>query len=73
MSVHTARDCPARTCVCGPAAGVVGAAEIGGSRGFPNLITFDVGGTSTDVSLIDGASRSTPPTAWSPAIRSRPR
>jgi N-methylhydantoinase A len=52
MSVATVRDCPVRTCVSGPAAGVVGAAEIGVAAGLPNLITFDVGGTSTDVSLI---------------------
>jgi N-methylhydantoinase A len=35
---------------------VVGAAEIGRIAGLPNLITFDVGGTSTDVSLIDDAT-----------------
>ncbi|MET0429460.1 MAG: hydantoinase/oxoprolinase family protein [Microvirga sp.] len=52
MSVDTVKDSPVRTCVSGPAAGVVGAAEIGRVAGFPNLITFDVGGTSTDVSLI---------------------
>ena len=52
MSVDTVRDCPVRTCVSGPAAGVVGAAEIGRAAGLHNLITFDVGGTSTDVSLI---------------------
>jgi N-methylhydantoinase A len=52
MSVATVRNCPVRTCVSGPAAGVVGAAEIGRVAGLPNLITFDVGGTSTDVSLI---------------------
>jgi N-methylhydantoinase A len=57
MSIATVRDTPVRTCVSGPAAGVVGAAEIGRVAGFPNLITFDVGGTSTDVSLIH---RSTP-------------
>lgn len=57
MSAATVRSCPVRTCVSGPAAGVVGAAEIGRVAGFPNLITFDVGGTSTDVSLIH---RSTP-------------
>jgi N-methylhydantoinase A len=55
MSVETVRACPVRTCVSGPAAGVVGAAEIGKVAGFPNLITFDVGGTSTDVSLIYGS------------------
>ncbi|MHB2165899.1 hydantoinase/oxoprolinase family protein [Alsobacter sp. R-9] len=52
MSVETARECPVRTCVSGPAAGVVGAAAIGTLAGLPDLITFDVGGTSTDVSLI---------------------
>jgi len=41
-----------RTCLSGPAAGVVGAAEIGRVAGFENLVTFDVGGTSTDVSLV---------------------
>ena len=54
MSPETARACPVRSCVSGPAAGVVGAVEIGRVAGFPNLITFDVGGTSTDVSLIHG-------------------
>lgn len=53
MSVDTVYASPVRTCVSGPAAGVVGAAEIGRVAGLPNLITFDVGGTSTDVSLID--------------------
>ena len=53
MSIETARACPVRSCVSGPAAGVVGAASIGVAAGVPNLVTFDVGGTSTDVSLID--------------------
>lgn len=53
MSIDTVYASPVRTCVSGPAAGVVGAAEIGRVAGLPNLITFDVGGTSTDVSLID--------------------
>jgi N-methylhydantoinase A len=52
MSVTTAREVPVRTCVSGPAAGVIGAAEIGRVAGYPNLVTFDVGGTSTDVSVI---------------------
>jgi N-methylhydantoinase A len=55
MSIDTVRACPVRSCVSGPAAGVVGAAEIGKVAGFRNLITFDVGGTSTDVSLVYGA------------------
>src|SRR5215217_6866451 len=56
MSIDTVYASPVRTCVSGPAAGVVGAAEIGRVAGLPNLITFDVGGTSTDVSLIDNST-----------------
>ncbi len=52
MSMRTVRAYPVRTCLSGPAAGVVGAAEIGRVAGFGNLVTFDVGGTSTDVSLV---------------------
>ena len=52
MSVRAVRSFPVRTCLSGPAAGVVGAAEVGRVAGFENLVTFDVGGTSTDVSLI---------------------
>lgn len=52
MSVASVRQFPVRTCLSGPAAGVVGAAAIGRVIGSPNLVTFDVGGTSTDVSLI---------------------
>jgi N-methylhydantoinase A len=56
MSIDTVRRCPVRSCVSGPAAGVVGAAEIGRVAGLPDLITFDVGGTSTDVSLVADGS-----------------
>ncbi len=52
MSLDAVQAAPVRTCVSGPAAGVVGAAEIGAVAGFRDLVTFDVGGTSTDVSLI---------------------
>ena len=52
MSIETVRQFPVRTCLSGPAAGVVGAAAVGRAIGYPNLVTFDVGGTSTDVSLI---------------------
>jgi len=52
MSVPTVRTVPVRTCVSGPAAGVMGAAEIGRVAGYRNLVTFDVGGTSTDVSVV---------------------
>lgn len=52
MSAVSVRQFPVRTCLSGPAAGVVGAAAVGRAIGHPNLVTFDVGGTSTDVSLI---------------------
>ncbi|MCC6533531.1 MAG: hydantoinase/oxoprolinase family protein [Burkholderiales bacterium] len=52
MSVRAVRAFPVRTCLSGPAAGVVGAAAIGRAVDFPSLVTFDVGGTSTDVSLV---------------------
>ncbi len=53
MSVETVREYPVRCCLSGPAAGVVGAAEVARQAGYANLITFDAGGTSTDVSLIE--------------------
>ncbi|CAH1650947.1 MULTISPECIES: hydantoinase/oxoprolinase family protein [unclassified Chelatococcus] len=54
MSTETARNYPVRTCLSGPAAGVVGAALVGKAASFPDIITYDVGGTSTDVALIAG-------------------
>lgn len=48
---------PVKTVLSGPAGGVVGAAESARRSGFDRIITFDMGGTSTDVSLVDGAIR----------------
>ena len=45
---------PAVALVSGPAAGTVGAAFLARRAGFENAISFDMGGTSTDVSLIVG-------------------
>ncbi len=50
---------PIRTAFSGPAGGVVGAFHLGKAAGFRNIITFDMGGTSSDVSLIDGEIRRT--------------
>lgn len=55
ISAETAMNESVRTILSGPAGGVVGAYETGRRAGFEKLITFDMGGTSTDVSLIDGA------------------
>ncbi|RGQ35893.1 hydantoinase/oxoprolinase family protein [[Clostridium] leptum] len=52
ISIDETIDCPIRTAVSGPSAGVIGAARIGKQCGLNNLITFDMGGTSIDVSLI---------------------
>jgi len=51
MTVSATRLIPARTCISGPAAGVMGGLICGKSAGFQNVITLDMGGTSTDISL----------------------
>lgn len=43
----------------GPAAGVVGAAQIASASGFPDVLSFDMGGTSTDVAPILGGDPGT--------------
>ncbi|MAE65377.1 MAG: hydantoinase, partial [Phycisphaeraceae bacterium] len=43
---------PAAIVECGPAAGVIGAAVVGDMLGEPNLISFDMGGTTAKVSVI---------------------
>ncbi|MEE9610094.1 MAG: hydantoinase/oxoprolinase family protein, partial [Desulfatiglandales bacterium] len=55
ISAETAMKESVRTILSGPAGGAVGAFEIGKMAGYTQLISFDMGGTSTDVSLIDGA------------------
>ena len=45
---------PVRTVLSGPAGGVVGALATARRSGFQNIIAFDMGGTSTDVSLVEG-------------------
>jgi N-methylhydantoinase A len=45
---------PVRTVLSGPAGGVLGAAALARSSGFERIISFDMGGTSTDVSLVEG-------------------
>ncbi|MBS0525450.1 MAG: hydantoinase/oxoprolinase family protein [Proteobacteria bacterium] len=48
----TAAAMPVRTVLSGPSTGVVGAQAIGRAAGMTDLITFDMGGTSTDVALL---------------------
>ncbi len=50
---------PVTTVLSGPAAGVTAAAAIGRLAGFGNVISFDMGGTSCDVALIEGGRPNT--------------
>lgn len=56
ISLDVAAASPVRTILSGPAAGVVGATTVSVAAGFPGIITFDMGGTSTDVALIAGGN-----------------
>ena len=53
MTIEQARDFPVQTLLSGPAGGVVGAFKVAQAAGFDRIITLDMGGTSTDVSLCD--------------------
>jgi N-methylhydantoinase A/oxoprolinase/acetone carboxylase beta subunit len=53
LSAAAARAQAVRTVLSGPAGGVVGAQAVASAAGFPRILSFDMGGTSTDVSLID--------------------
>jgi N-methylhydantoinase A len=55
MSIRAAANAPIRTVLSGPSAGVVGAVHVGRQAGLRNIITLDMGGTSTDVSLVKDA------------------
>jgi N-methylhydantoinase A/oxoprolinase/acetone carboxylase beta subunit len=57
IGTELARDEPVRTILSGPAAGVIGAASLARAFGTDRFITFDMGGTSTDVSLFDRRAR----------------
>jgi N-methylhydantoinase A/oxoprolinase/acetone carboxylase beta subunit len=59
MSAKEARKHAVRTVLSGPAGGVVGALEVAKLSGFSRILGFDMGGTSTDVSLCDGQPRET--------------
>ncbi|WP_367874567.1 hydantoinase B/oxoprolinase family protein [Luteolibacter sp. Populi] len=52
--VPASRFRPKDSLLSGPAGGLVGAAELARAAGFPRVLTFDMGGTSTDVARIDG-------------------
>ncbi len=50
---------PVRTVLSGPAGGVVGASAMARLSGYDRIISFDMGGTSTDVALVDGEIHAT--------------
>jgi len=54
IGVETARAEPVRTMLSGPAGGVAAAWNVAQSVGLDRIVTFDMGGTSTDVALVDG-------------------
>jgi N-methylhydantoinase A len=56
VSAHLAAAEPVRTVLSGPAGGVIGAYQLARHAGFERIIGFDMGGTSTDVFLVDAAS-----------------
>lgn len=57
-AARAARE-PVRTILSGPAGGVLGARDVAARAGFDRIITFDMGGTSTDVALLEGDLRTT--------------
>ena len=59
ITASLAADQPVRTILSGPAGGVVGAFYTGVQAGYPDIITLDMGGTSTDVSLCPGRIKET--------------
>ena len=58
-ALGTAAQQPVRTVLSGPAGGIVGAAAVAARSGFRRIITFDMGGTSSDVALVDGRPATT--------------
>ena len=54
-SAELARNRPVRLFLSGPAAGVIGGQATGAAAGHDDLITLDVGGTSSDIALVSGA------------------
>ena len=62
LSAASAAREPVRTILSGPAGGVIGALSVARSAGNDRILTFDMGGTSTDVALLD-ATREPPTTS----------
>ena len=54
MSLGAARERPVNTLLSGPSGGAVAASYVGGLAGYKNILSFDMGGTSTDVAISVG-------------------
>lgn len=59
ISAAAASREPVRTILSGPAGGILGAQYVAALAGFSKIISFDMGGTSTDVALLDGGLQTT--------------
>jgi N-methylhydantoinase A len=59
ISIENASRQPVRTVLSGPAGGVLGAAHAASLAGLEKVISFDMGGTSTDVALLSGETQIT--------------
>ena len=59
MSSAAAKNRPVELALSGPSGGVVGAATIAATKGVPDVLTLDMGGTSTDVSLVEDGTPET--------------
>jgi N-methylhydantoinase A len=56
MSFGKGKEIPVAITHSGPVAGIVGATLLAKSAGFPNIITFDMGGTSSDIALVENST-----------------
>ncbi|MGO8790817.1 MAG: hydantoinase/oxoprolinase family protein [Terriglobia bacterium] len=63
-TAERAAEQPVRTILSGPAGGVVASAWLAQQIGLARAISFDMGGTSTDVCLLDGPPRTTHETSF---------
>jgi len=59
MSPGAAKNHPVELALSGPSGGVVGAATVAETKGVPDVLTLDMGGTSTDVSLVEDGTPGT--------------
>ncbi len=72
LSAGAAASEPVRTILSGPAGGVLGAQYVAEVAGFERIITFDMGGTSTDVALMDSGRGETLATTSESAVSGMP-